>query len=124
MSGAPLVALAALALAAPPPFRATLAAPTHTPKTGVRWEWSVRVTDDAGKPIRARITAQVVDPFGGVHPVERGGTTRDIVDLPFVGTFRDFAIWPRESRGFRLVFRVTLKAKGATRRLEYPVRPR
>ena len=117
------VLLAALALAAPP-FQATLTAPTHEPKVNARWYWSVKVSDLRGRPLPARITAHVIDPFGGVHPVEFGPSTKRIVDWPISGRFRDYAIWPPESRGFRLTFRVTVKAKGAVRRLEYRVRPR
>lgn len=115
--------LAVLALAAPP-FTAQLSAPTHTPKADTRWYWTIRVADRAGKPVAARITAQVVDPFGGVHPVEFGPTTRKIVDFPIRGSFRDYAIWPAASKGFKLTLRVSVTAKGATRRVEYWVRPR
>ncbi len=113
---------AALALAAAP--KMTLSAPTHTPRVGARWAYAVRVTDARGKLLRARLTVQVVDPFGGTHPVELGNTKRKIVDHPFTGVFRDFTLWPPESRGFSLVFRVVVTAAGVTRRLDYSVRPR
>ena len=116
--------LAALALVTAPPFTAELSAPTHTPKANTRWYWTLRVTDAARRPVAARITAHVVDPFGGVHPVEFGPTTRKIVDFPIRGSFRDYAIWPGASKGFKLTFRVTVTARGVTRRVEYWVRPR
>ena len=116
--------MAALVLAAPAPFTAELSAPTHTPKATTRWYWTLRVTDPQKRPIPARITAEVVDPFGGVHPVEFGPTTRKIVDFPIKGSFRDYAIWPAASKGFKLTFRVTVTAKGVTRRVEYWVKPR
>src|SRR5262245_34841290 len=64
---------------------ARLTAPTHTPKVGTRWPYSVRVTSRAGKPLPARITVQIVDPVGGVHPVQLGVTKVNIVRHPFVG---------------------------------------
>ena len=45
-----------------PPFKATLTAPTHTPKVNKKWYYVVRVTDLHGKPIKARLTAQIKDP--------------------------------------------------------------
>lgn len=115
--------LAALALAAPP-FKVTLTAPTHTPRVDARWNYAVQAFDLAGKPLRGRITAQVVDPFGGVHPVEFGSSTRKVTNLQFTGTFRDYVEWPSESRGFRLTFRVTVASGGKAVRVTYWVKPR
>ncbi len=114
--------VAALALATPP--RVTLTAPTHTPRVNARWNYAVRVADARGRPLRARLTAQVIDPFGGTHAVELGNSKRKIADHPFTGTFRDFTLWPLESRGFTLTFRVIVHAAGAMRTLNYRVRPR
>ena len=115
--------LAALALASSP-FKVTLTAPTHTPRVDVRWTYVVRAHDLAGKPLRARVTAQVVDPFGGVHPVEYGASTRKITNILFTGRFSDYVEWPSESRGFRLTFRVTVASGGKAVRLTYWVKPR
>jgi hypothetical protein len=117
-----VILVAALALAAP--FKVTLVAPTHTPKVNARWNYSVRAVDAVGKPLRGRVTVQIVDPFGGVHPVAFGNTVRNIVNLPFRGTFRDFVRWPRESRGFRLTFRITVASGGKAVRRTYWVKPR
>jgi hypothetical protein len=114
---------AALALATPA-FHVTFTAPTHTPKVAARWNYTVTATDRAGKQLRARITAQVVDPFGGVHPVEYGSSTRNITNIRFTGTFRDYVEWPSESRGFKLTFRVTVTSGGKAVRTTYWVRPR
>ena len=119
-----MLALLAAVTAAAAPFHATLAAPTHTPKADVRWNYTVRVTDLKGRPLAARLTVQVSDPFGGLHPVEFGSTTKHIVNWPVKGRFTDFVRWPAASKGFRLTVRVTVKANGATRRLEYWVKPR
>lgn len=122
-----LVALA-LALAAPvaaaaPPFKAVLKAGTPTPTVNKKWWWELRVTDLVGKPIRGRLTLEILDPLGGVHPVEFGDTTRTIVNFSFVGRFRDFVRFPPESRGFALTVRWTVKAKGKRIVLKRTVTP-
>ena len=106
------------------PFKATLTAPTHVPKVNARWSYSVRAVDPAGKAVRGRITVQVLDPFGGVHPVEFGDTTKNVVRFPFNGTFKDFVRWPLEARGFKLSLRVTVASGGRAVRLTYWVTPR
>jgi hypothetical protein len=101
------------------PFRAVLHAPTHTPKAGKPWLYSVRVTDLRGRPIRARITMRVL--FGGipVGKVDSGKT------FTFVGTWREPEkeplIWPARSRGHPLTFEAIVTARGATKRLDYTV---
>jgi hypothetical protein len=120
-------AVAALVLApsgasASPPFRLLFRAPTHTPKVNAKWRYEVRVTDLRGAPIRGLLTLQIVDPFGGKHPVEFDCCKRNIVNHPFRGVFRDAAEFPPESRGFRLTFRVTVRALGATRVVSYWVK--
>lgn len=114
--------LAALSLTGTAPVRATLTAPTHTPKVKVRWSYSVRVTR-AGAPVAGRITVQIVDPLGGVHPVKFGLTTTDITRRPFKGVFRDFVIWPGSSRGVPLTFRVIVATAYGRRVIRYRVTP-
>jgi hypothetical protein len=111
------------AVGAAPPFRATLSAPTHTPKANAKWFYVVRATS-GGKPVRATITSQIVDPFGGVHAVEFGDTHRFVTNRPFRGVFRDFVRFPPESQGIRLTFRVTVRALGARRVLTYWIKAR
>ena len=100
-------------------FRAVLHAPTHTPKAGKPWLYSVRVTDPGGRPIRARITMRVL--FGGipVGKVDSGKT------FSFVGTWREPKnsplIWPARSRGRPLTFEAIVTARGATKRLDYAI---
>jgi hypothetical protein len=104
---------------APFPFRVVLHAPTHTPKAGKPWLYSVRVTDPQGRPIRARITMRVL--FGGipVGKVESGKT------FSFVGTWREPRnsplIWPARSRGHPLTFEALVTARGKTKRLDYTI---
>ena len=104
-------------------FRASLSAPTHTPKANVKWRYAVHASRD-GKPVRARLTAQIVDPIGGTHPVLYANTKRKLVNWPFRGTFRDYATWPGSSRGIPLTFRVTVVSGGDRRVLRYRVTPR
>jgi hypothetical protein len=115
---------------APPPapaarFRATLSAFGHTPPVGAKkWWYVVRAANAQGKPLRARLTVEVVDPLGTAHVAKVGTSTRKLLNFPFVGRYRDFAQWPAASRGYRLTFRVIVKAQGSSRTLTYWVRPR
>jgi hypothetical protein len=98
-------------------------ASTHAPRVNAKWFYTVRVSR-GGKPLRATVTSQVVDPYGGVHPVPFGCCTRSVTNHPFTGVFRDYAKFPPESQGFKLTFRVIVRAAGAKRVLTYWVRPR
>jgi hypothetical protein len=119
-----LVVLALPCLAgAAPGLQATLSAPGHTPKVNAKWFYVVRATA-GGKPVKATITSQIVDPVGGVHAVEFGDTHRFVTNRPFTGTFRDFVRFPPESQGIKLKFRVIVKAGAARRSLTYWIRAR
>jgi hypothetical protein len=120
-----LAALAAtLALTAGAPFKATVSAPTHTPRVNTRWYYRVVVRNSAGRPLKARLTVQVVDPLGTAHPVQYDGTKQNIVNRPFKGVFRDYNIWPPSSRGFRLTMRVIVRTAKGKVTLTYWVKPR
>ena len=110
--------------AQPARFDVRLNAPTHTPRVGPKWWYAVRATHPSGRRVAGRLTVQVVDPLGTAHPATVGTSKRKLVDYPFSGRYRDFAQWPAASRGYRLVFRVTVAAKGARRTVSYWVRPR
>jgi len=89
-----------------------------------RWYYVVKVTQ-SGKPARVKITAQIVDPLGGTHPVEFGPTTKKIINWPITGTYRDYIIWPTSSRGIPLKLRITLVGAHGTRAVvSYAVVPR
>ena len=106
-------------------FRAALSAPTHTPPVGSKkWWYVVRATTAQGEPLHARLTVEVVDPLGTAHVAEVGTSTRKLLNFPFAGRYRDFTKWPAASRGYRLTFRVIVKAQGSSRTLTYWVRPR
>jgi hypothetical protein len=106
-------------------FMARLVAATHTPKVNTRWPYSVHVATPGGAPLKATITVDIVDPVGGVHPVEFGARKQNVVRYPFTGTFRDWVIWPpRSAVGVPLVFRTTLHTARGTTALTYRVIPR
>jgi len=97
---------------------ATLKAPKADPVVNVKWPYSIKVTNLNGKAVKATLTAVVIDPFGTVHPVDYGptgppnpGPPKPITNWPFRGTFRDYLIFPAESRGFKLTLRWTVKVK-------------
>jgi hypothetical protein len=119
--GALAVALASLTL--------TFSAHGHAPpigqssEVGPHWPYTVKVTRD-GKPVSARLTMQIVDPLGGVHAVTVGATTQPITNRRIVGVYRDYLIFPPESRGVPLKIRVTVVAGAARRSLVYAVTPR
>jgi hypothetical protein len=109
-------------LAGPSGVKATLTAPTHTPKINVRWPYTVRVTKD-GKAVSARLTAQIVDPIGDAHPVQFGKGTKNITRWPFKGVFREYVIWPASSRGIPLTFRLTIVVSRTKKVINYRVTP-
>jgi hypothetical protein len=110
-------------LLAAAPLKATLTAPTHTPKVKTRWYYVVHATQ-GGKPVAGKLTAAIVDPIGSSHPVQFGSTTKNLTNWPFKGRFRDFIIWPASSRGIPLKLRVVVKAGGARSTITFAVTPR
>ena len=105
------------------PLTVTLTAPTHSPKVKTRWYYAVRATL-AGKSALGKLTALIVDPIGGSHPVQFGSSTKNITNWPFSGRFRDFIIWPASSTGIPLKLRVVVKVGSASRTLTFAVTPR
>ena len=92
-------------------IRVALTADTHTPRAGARWSYSVRVADDRGKPLPARVHLQVV--FGGaavgqvgVHRVR--GVWKETLGTP------GNPPWPARSRGLPLTFQAVVTARGRT----------
>jgi hypothetical protein len=106
------------------PFKATLTAPTHQPKVNTKWYYTVRVVNLHGTPIKARLTVQIKDPLGSLHPVFYANTKKKLVNWPIDGRFRDYVIWPTSSAvGISLTLRTTIKAAGRTAVLTYQVTP-
>ena len=120
-----LVPSAAAALS----FKAKLTAATHTPTINTKWRYSVRVTNLKGQAITAKVTVQIVDPLGGVHPVEFGNRKVNVINHSFYGTFRDFVIWPPSSAtqiggiAVTLTFRTIVKTAKGKVVLHYDVTP-
>ena len=104
------------------PFKATLHAPTHTPRVNTPWVISVRATDLRGRPIRARLTMRFL--FAGV-PVGKVDNGRVYT---FVGTWREKKgeeiEFPVAGRGQRLTFQALVTARRHTIKLNYWVQPR
>jgi hypothetical protein len=102
-------------------FRAT----THTPKVNARWPWSIVVTNSAGRLLAGTVSAAVVDPIGGVHPVEYGCCKgKFITNVKIKGRFADYVQFPLSAKGFRLTFRVTVKSRLGRRVVNYWVKAR
>src|SRR5919201_1205240 len=66
-------------------FRASLSASTHHPRVGPKWWYVDRATNPQGRQLRARLTAQVVDPLGTAHPVDVGTSNRKLLNFPLNG---------------------------------------
>ena len=111
------VLLSAFAVTSP---QVTLTAPGHTPKINTHWNYVVRVSY-GGKPVSARITAVIVDPIGGTHPIEFGKSTKTITNWPFKGVFKDFVIWPASARGVPLKFRIVVRVGSLRKTIAYTV---
>src|SRR5919198_2989438 len=109
-----------LALAAA--FKASLAAQTHRPRVNRPWPITVRATNLAGRPIRARLTMRLL--FAGV-PVGKVDNGRVYT---FTGVWREKKgeeiKFPAQSRGQRLTFQALVTARGKTIKLNYWVQPR
>jgi hypothetical protein len=110
-----------LLLALTLPFKATLHAPTHTPRVNSPWPIWIRVTDRAGRPVHARLTMRFL--FAGV-PVGKVDNGRVYT---FTGTWREpkgkEIRFPAASRGQRLTFQAIVTARRRTVKLNYWVRP-
>lgn len=120
VTAAAVAAVGSLAGAAP---AVTFTAPGHAPKIKTHWNYQVVVTS-GGQPAAATLTEQIVDPIGGVHPVQFGKSTKNITNWKFKGTFSDFIIWPASSRGIPLTLRITVKTPTGTKVVKYVVTAR
>ena len=120
-----VLALLLVPAAAAAPPRVVFSATTHTPKATARWPWSVVVTTSAGKPIAARVSAAIVDPIGGVHPVAYDCCDKKfITNVRIKGRFADVVKFPLSSKAFKLTFRVTVRSALGTRVVNYWVKAR
>ncbi len=113
---------AAGALLVASPVQVTITAPTHSPKIKTHWAYTLKATS-AGKSVSGKITVQIVDPLGGVHPVEFGANTKVIKNIPFKGTFSDYMVFPASGQGVPLTIRFTLHIGTTTKVVSYTVTP-
>ena len=105
--------------------RVVFHATTHTPRINVRWPWSIVVTTPAGRLLPATISVAIVDPIGGAHPVEYDCCKgKFITNVKIKGRFADKVIYPLASKGYRIVFRVTVKTAVGRRVVNYWIRAR
>ena len=75
-------------------------ATTHTPKVNARWPWSIVVTTPAGRLLPATVSVAVVDPIGGVHPVEYGCCKgKFITNVKIQGALRRLCAVPALGQG-------------------------
>jgi len=96
-------------------FKAT----THTPKVNAKWPWSISVTK-GGAPLAATISAVVIDPIGGVHPVEYGCCKKKfITNVKIKGKFADYVQYPLAAKGYKVTFRITVKTALGKRVVNY-----
>jgi hypothetical protein len=112
-----------LVVSAAAPVKVSLSAPGHTPRINTHWNYTVRVTQ-SGKPVAAKISEQIVDPVGGMHPVQFGKNTKNITNIPIKGVFSDYIVWPASSRGIPLKLRVVVRVGGTSKIVTYAVTPR
>jgi hypothetical protein len=102
---------------------ATITAAGHTPRIGAPWHYAIHAELD-GHPVAGSLTATIVDPVGGVHPLGRGARAGNVTHLAFSGVYRDFVVFPASSRGIPLKLRFVVNAHGATSTVVYAVTPR
>ena len=117
-----LVTLLVAAVTATGSLTVTLTGSGHSPKISVHWPYAVHVSIN-GKPAPARITAQIVDPTGGAHPVQFGTSTRNITNYKIKGVFHDFIVWPASARGVPLKLRITVVTTAGRKVVSYSVVP-
>ncbi|HVC86021.1 MAG TPA: hypothetical protein VNC40_01195 [Gaiellaceae bacterium] len=121
---APLLAVvAASSLLTAGTLKVSVSGPTHTPKINTHWNYVVHATEN-GKPVAGRLTEQIQDPIGGLHPVQFGVGTKNITRVRFTGTFKDFIIWPASATGISLKLRVTVVVGKTKKIATYSVTPR
>jgi hypothetical protein len=112
-----------LVIAAVLALHVSLIGANHHPKVNAHWRYTVTAKLN-GKPVAAKLTMQIVDPIGGVHGVQRGPSTKYVTRWPFKGVYRDYIIWPPDSRGFTLKLRATVVVGRRRAVATYAVTPR
>lgn len=97
------------------PFKARLTASGHRPVPLAPWRYTLRVTDLAGRPLRAHAVFKIV-----FHQ-ETPPPPRLLARVNFRGRARGVYRWPTLLRGEPLEFQATVTAKSATLTLRYRI---
>ncbi len=95
-------------------FTASIVAPTHSPKAGAPWRYSIYVRSlPDGNPIEASAKRLVL--LNG-RKIDTLGWNK------FRGVFRQNYVWPSEDRGKALAFHVEVTGPGGVWRRDYAIR--
>ncbi len=109
------------------PVRATLATSTPKPVVDQPWRYTIRVQDQAGKPVRARMRLQLLLGTTTVVGCWKGSamtqcqTASEGTWIAFKGKRTGVLTFPTQSVGVRLTFQAVVVAGGRTVRLRAPV---
>jgi hypothetical protein len=121
LAAALIVAGLAATADAAPAVRVTISA-THTVRANAKWPVIVRVTNAAGKPLRATMTLAILLGSIPVGKVDNGKV------FHFVGTWREprgqEITWPPSARGMTFNLQATVRARGQTVKKLFSVRVR
>jgi hypothetical protein len=106
-----LAAITAAGIVAVTPVRVTITAP-HTVKANAKWPVTIRVTNAAGKPLRATLTNRILLGSLLVGKVDNGKVWH------IVGIWREpkgqEITWPASARGQTFNFETIVRASGRT----------
>jgi hypothetical protein len=98
-----------------PHFRASVVGSTKAPFAGVRWHYTVRAVDSAGRAVQASALVRVLV----------GGQPLDTIGMfGFDGTLRRSYRWSTTLRGLPAVLQAKVTGPGGTRTARYSVRIR
>jgi hypothetical protein len=101
---------------APATIHLVLTATNHTPVANKPWHYGVRATDSAGKPVSARVRAQVLSQGQVVGQIDNGS----VHNAP-TGVWTEEVTWPPASVGQPLVMQVVVTALGTTATVNYTI---
>ncbi len=99
-----------------PAIHVTVTGPNHTPVANKPWNYVVRVTDSAGRPVSALVRGQVLYQGQVVGQIDNGA-----VHSAPKGVWTEAITWPTASVGQALVFQVVVTALGTTSKVNYPI---
>lgn len=95
-------------------FKSSFYAPTHNPKVGAAWRYTLHATNLAGRPIGVTAKQEV--------RTDKGLKVDVIGWKTFHGSYAHTYRWPSVDRGKSLVFTVRLVGPGGTKVYKYKIR--